>query len=633
MGNNNSKKRARPDKNLRYALDQEVQFSERLASDRKFFSNTSNFSDTLNAKGSFLLAVYAKLSSSAVHLYKISHRIFLLKPTKSGGMKRTVAIETQRELERELARGLAEWGNANSASQWLLHDYDLSFRTVMLNMPEQKGWEDADRYQDVESRKSELDRLVAETKRLKMEALQVGFKYLDRNYSGFLEPSDIPNLPTHVYARLDTNSKHKLSWNDIQKTIDTMETNVYNLRSEITRLADNFSAQQGAFNQTTDPREQSRIDVEMFDTRERYNAAITDANNEERALNQVYELFRQAFTRNVFDAIPYGQHTDALPTLSRAVKESQHTEELPAPKTIEPWMTRIGSDILFPGSHTPIAALATPMSIPPKDKSFLNIPVAHSDATATASPALESVQHAGHSSDEMKTRVAMEQAQPQMTRVETPTHFVQDQLPTLNQSTWQNQQPMSQGGTWQNQQPISQGGTWQNQQPVSQGMVHQPVLQHQQPVNQGFVKTSPANQGENIWQNNNEGIVPSSHNGASAYNTPENRYRRGSASGINNNHSEGTRVPNLENPDNVIVTKSTIQNADGSIPFQREQVITKNADGSVPFQQEHTVKNVNGSVPFQQEQVITKINEPARGNKPAEERTVFERVQNFFEAK
>jgi len=198
MGNNSSKK-VRYDKTIKHALDQEIEFSHRLSHERKIFNGTE-YGEILNSKGAFLLSVYSKLSSSAVHLYKISHRSKIQQPRRND-VQRADAFEEQTELDRELARATAEWRNADAAANWLLHDYDISFRTVRLGMPmsvaEQKDW-------DQQSRMKEQDYLASETERLKTEALKVGFKYLDRNHSGLLEPSDVSDLPASVFARLDS---------------------------------------------------------------------------------------------------------------------------------------------------------------------------------------------------------------------------------------------------------------------------------------------------------------------------------------------------------------------------------------------------------------------------------------------
>jgi len=367
-------------KNLVQSIQQEVNFAERLVGDRKLFQTLS--ADIMN-KGSFLLSIYNKLSSSALHLYKISLRIKLQKVKKNNAETNR---DVQKQLEADLTNGRGDWQNADAAANWFLHDYDLSSKAIQLQyFPDQSDLIQEKKGDKETQRRMSLELLETETRRLKTEALEVGFHFLDSNYSGYLEPTDIPNLCVPVFARLDTTGKHRLRWQDVRKAVSQMETTVDNGRAEINRLNGMLNSLYDA-SRAPDQIERGRIETQMMETRVERDSLVSSIRSEEKMLNEVYEFFRQAFTRNVFDVLPYGS-MELLPTLSQTVRKTSHVEEIPAAKTTGPWISRLGADILHPEQETAMGISLVPVEPPEpaRDMSFMNVPhssEAHDQAVA-----------------------------------------------------------------------------------------------------------------------------------------------------------------------------------------------------------------------------------------------------------
>jgi hypothetical protein len=375
MGTAASKRKVKnAKKNLIQSIQQEVDFAERLVGDRKWFAQTPS-ADIMN-KGSFLLSIYSKLSSSALHLYKISHRIKLQKAKKDNAETNRTATEVQKQLEAELTKGRGDWQNADAAANWFLHDYDLSSKAIQLQyFPDQSDLIQEKGGDKETQRRMSLERLETETRRLRTEALEVGFHFLDSNYSGYLEPTDIPNLPVPVFARLDTTGKHRLRWQDVRKAVGQMEMTVNNGRAGINRLNDMLSSPYEASRHATDQIERERTETQMMETRAERDSLVSNSRYEEKILNEVYEFFRQAFTRNVFDVLPFGS-MEILPTLSQTIRKTSHVEEIPAAKTTGPWISRLGADILHPEQETAMGISLVPVEPPEpaRDMSFMNVP-------------------------------------------------------------------------------------------------------------------------------------------------------------------------------------------------------------------------------------------------------------------
>jgi len=146
---------------------------------------------------------------------------------------------------------------------------------------------------------------------LRRESLVIGFKFLDANNSGSIEASDMPNLSTEIFSRLDRRNKHVISPKDLLKGVDGMEKNVetFNTRitdslKEINKMEDDRQNLVAEHSHDANPEKwhmkSEEIAVAITKKQADMWSIIAERDREEAMLKETYTVFQQGFVDSLF---------------------------------------------------------------------------------------------------------------------------------------------------------------------------------------------------------------------------------------------------------------------------------------------------------------------------------------------
>jgi len=231
-----------------------------------------------------------------------------------------------------LNNSLMDFDNARTAVHWLQKHFDLLIQRQMVVREMNDTQAEMHRIQttsgvgdDISSEMKRLrERLWGAHKNLmdhmhkamalRRESLVIGFKFLDANNSGSIEPRDMPNLSTEIFSRLDRRNKHLISAKDLLAGVDSMEKNIdtFNTRiteslKEINKLENDRQTWVSSHMADTN-REKVRVKSEEMSvgiTKKQADlwAVIGERDREEALLKETYTVFQQAFVDALFNKL------------------------------------------------------------------------------------------------------------------------------------------------------------------------------------------------------------------------------------------------------------------------------------------------------------------------------------------
>jgi hypothetical protein len=143
-----------------------------------------------------------------------------------------IAIEKNlQDLRKRLTQNLNSFDVARATVKWLLRDYELVRGLVKLQ-EQRRVLDEAPPHLDAEGLATETKKADAEVER-QMQAIRendrdsivVGLNFLDKNNSGFIEPSDLPELPADAFNAMDVDKSHKISPSELKRAVSTAVKN------------------------------------------------------------------------------------------------------------------------------------------------------------------------------------------------------------------------------------------------------------------------------------------------------------------------------------------------------------------------------------------------------------------------
>jgi hypothetical protein len=152
---------------------------------------------------------------------------------------------------------LAHFDNARAAETWLKRDYKFSFNECQVlgelgvairkaqkleQAPKSKNDDEVAEEEELKQARAKVNELRGRKRNLQEElstlrfsAMTVAFRYLDKNFSGWLEPEDIPELGSGNFSKLDINNNHRVSVVEFEKSFRDMREAIAKLDDDILR--------------------------------------------------------------------------------------------------------------------------------------------------------------------------------------------------------------------------------------------------------------------------------------------------------------------------------------------------------------------------------------------------------------
>jgi len=299
------------------------------------------------SKGEFLVAVLNKITDAAAYNYKIYCQINqingLIKkephPMKKMTLKRILA-----EKEKALETCLGHFDNAKSASLWLQKDYGLAFEIIMLhNEADELEAKTNHKKQELDSfpsdqkprveaqiaaKRQELEACLArlanvrqrqmdiltEVGDLQLSALTVGFRYLDRNHSGCIEPEDLPELAPAQFTRLDIDKSHAFDITEFERALKKMQDEVKDMHDQITSVQNRkqqINNEMVRFQSTltnhpsvTQTKQLEHLEAQMLEAELESKDLQEKLLKHQELVREIARIFQQGFIMNVFWLLP-----------------------------------------------------------------------------------------------------------------------------------------------------------------------------------------------------------------------------------------------------------------------------------------------------------------------------------------
>lgn len=236
--------------NLVWALSELVHIEE--------MAHETNLEEHLQSRP----ALFSDITARYVFMHRLINQVILLAMDNCKLRARVVDLEQQvrrvksplkkMEGEERLERrklnfktGLCAYDNARGAVNWLSKDFALAMSGVELELAAAAKQEQRrlalDLGKSTAGLEKELDGLEKRHAQNAIEAKAhadrlwstVALHYLDRNFSGSVEPEDIPKLSAQLFNALDHSKDHKISADELHTAVTNSAKNIIAKQTEI----------------------------------------------------------------------------------------------------------------------------------------------------------------------------------------------------------------------------------------------------------------------------------------------------------------------------------------------------------------------------------------------------------------
>jgi len=288
--------------------------------------------NSIAAKFLFIRSTIQKMVQSQEYAYTLYHRWQsvnnFLKSRSSRDEDTSLLDRAQMEQERGrldyfIDLGLKRFDIARTTLRWLRWNFDLMVRRKlarerMSSLESQTGGveEFRNRFGSLAVREpasfllhrqnqayAEKDELDKELLLCERECLSLGLIYLDKNFSGAVEPEELPGLPVYLFNRLDVNHSYSLSTEELQAGISHLSDEItelnrliYGKQHVIQRM---FSEKPHVRSQT----EAEALEIDLVEAHKDLDRLTMLAESEKATLRDIYLYFHRSFEEHVFNKI------------------------------------------------------------------------------------------------------------------------------------------------------------------------------------------------------------------------------------------------------------------------------------------------------------------------------------------
>jgi len=217
------------------------------------------------------------------------------------------------KLTEILTNSLGRYDNATAAIQWLKRDYELGFQMMRFNdeLRMVKSQFEHAKIEETERPKiGEFEKRLKELKTEKenlmdakidheREALSVGLAYLDTNYTGYLEPSDVPDMTAELFTKLDANRDNKVSRQELQEFISRASQDIFSLTNKAEEMASERQRLVGQI-EASHGDKRAELEAELARKDHEFQALEKQIQSVKQSSQDVYTVFHRAFTEHVF---------------------------------------------------------------------------------------------------------------------------------------------------------------------------------------------------------------------------------------------------------------------------------------------------------------------------------------------
>lgn len=265
--------------------------------------------------------------------------------TKRSPIEQLAIQDRQERLEGYLTEALGAYDNARSAIEWLTSDVRLHFEAQTIEHETKRIQAEL---QDLEHNMlplGSLDKEIREKKKAheKVKAdrevhhqklLVVALHYLDRNFSGYIEPSDMTDLSADLFNVLDKNNDHRISADELNQVLTTLAVKIQHAQQDIRSAESRFRTlqdeQKDLENQALGlPNDESiklkqEVNMVKLVHNEQHSTKLEQIKSDlEKTKSSIYKSFQQGFIEETLAKLKQLNQSDLSAALSRALQDGQ----------------------------------------------------------------------------------------------------------------------------------------------------------------------------------------------------------------------------------------------------------------------------------------------------------------------
>lgn len=171
-------------------------------------------------------------------------------------------------FDRDLHEGLHAYDNARGAIEWLKAECILQFDRMNIEqeITELAGVEEQGRAKSLKTLQLKQDKLDKRETEQKRQLMAVSMHYHDRNFSGFIEPEDMPGLSATLFSLIDVNKDHRVSADELDRAFSKLGDRIKLNQTELAKLeqkGQGLELQMATLDKDTEEQRKMREDLQV----------------------------------------------------------------------------------------------------------------------------------------------------------------------------------------------------------------------------------------------------------------------------------------------------------------------------------------------------------------------------------
>jgi hypothetical protein len=291
------------------------------------------------AKLVFVYGLLKQLLQCAIHCHKLRVKERLLNealskaqpgklrklfvPSSESHPMEAIKIEKAiQDLKKKLAQNLNSFDVARATVKWLIKDYQLvkglvkvrENRTRLDDLPQNLGAEAL--VMEIKKADGEIERQIQAIRDNDRDSIVVGLNFLDKNNSGYIEPSDLPELAADAFNAMDVDKSQKISPAELKRAVSMAVKSVEDQTRKLNSLNAQIQCHQERMQSRT-PDDQKQRTKEELETEEatvlrlqmQADRIKAEMDSSKLLFGAVDQFFFGSFSTNVWDRLEETKET------------------------------------------------------------------------------------------------------------------------------------------------------------------------------------------------------------------------------------------------------------------------------------------------------------------------------------